>query len=187
MQTMEVDTWANYKTLLASKSLTIQYGQSATWYELFAPEATTFLWHISVEKGTADATDFETNYKPTANAPMMVAGFNPSVPAITEQQLFNALAIRDTVGHDSAICPAFGYPNKTIIIDNSLNQDVTFVAYGSRDQTTWISLGFTWTVAAGTSNYQTCGTYFPYGKIVATCAVAPASGTLSLWIEKLGI
>lgn len=187
MQEIQSQDWSTYKALVASKTMAIQYVEFVGRYELYAAEAGIFTWRYSLSKdGGADQTDFEMNYKPTANAAMMISGRNPVVPAITEQQLFTATAIRDTVAHNSVVCVAWGYPNKTIIISNQLDQPVTFVAFGSRDQTNWISLGFTWTVAAGTWDYQTCGTYFPYGLITATCAVAPTTGTIDLWIEKVG-
>jgi hypothetical protein len=187
MQTMSVATWSEYKTLLTNKVLTIQYYDDGTSYNLFAPEAQTFLWSICLLKGSSDATDFETNYKPTANAPMMINGNPISAPPMTESAVFSALAIRDTSPHNGSSTQNFGYRVKTIIVDNSLNQAVTFQCQGSRDGTSWINIGATWDVAASTVIYQTCETYFPYMRAIATCAVAPASGTVSLWLEKVGV
>jgi hypothetical protein len=187
MQTMEISTWTEYKNLLTSKVLGIQYGESPTWYELYAPEAQTFMWHISLEKGTADATDFEANYKPTANAPMMINGYPAEAPTIGESQLFTNEAIRDTAAHNSASSTNRGYRVKTVLVQSTLNQDVSIQCQGSRDGTTWLNIGSAWTVTASTSIYQSCDTYFPYMRAVATCAVAPASGTLNMWLEKVGV
>jgi hypothetical protein len=187
MQTMEVATWTDYKALLASKTLTIQYSESPTWYELYAPEATAFMWHISLEKGTADATDFETNFKPTANAPMMINGYPAEAPTLGESQLFTNEAIRDTAAHNSTASINRGYRVKTVIVQSTLNQDATIQCQGSRDNSTWINIGSSWPVTAGVSLYQSCDTYFPYMRAVATCSVAPASGTLNMWLEKVGV
>lgn len=68
MQLMNINTWAGFKALVNSKQLLIQYTESEAVYELFAPEAGSFMWATSLLKGTSDATDFENNFKPTANA-----------------------------------------------------------------------------------------------------------------------
>jgi hypothetical protein len=187
MQTMSVTTWSDYKTLLTSKVLTIQYYDDGTSYNLFAPEAQTFLWSIVLLKGSSDATDFETNFISTANAPMMINGNPISAPPMAESAVFNALAIRDTSPHNGVSAQNLGYRVKTIIVNNGLNQAVTFQCQGSRDGTNWINIGTTWDVAATTLTYQTCDTYFPYMRAVATCAVSPTTGTLSLWLEKVGV
>src|ERR1035437_5220833 len=70
MQIMELSSWNDFKILVASKGLLIQYTQLAKYYDIFAPESTEFLWHIQLVLATPDALDFETNVKPTANAPL---------------------------------------------------------------------------------------------------------------------
>jgi hypothetical protein len=72
MQSILVDTWSNYKALISSKTLMIQYEESSTDYKLYAPEAGSFLWTIILNKESSDATDFETNFKPNANKPLEV-------------------------------------------------------------------------------------------------------------------
>lgn len=186
MQSMLVDTWSDYKSLLSSKTLTIQYSESATDYSLYAPEANSFLWSIILNKGTADATDFETNYKPTANAPLMINGGIVMTPQVAEAQVFNALAIRDTNPHASSTGNSRGYMVKTVIVNNGLNQDVTIQLQGSRDSTNWFNVGNPSTTTAATLGYQTADDYFPYVRANATCAVAPASGSLDLWVEFMG-
>lgn len=187
MQIMEVDTWANFKTLVTSKILLMQYSDAGSNYEIFAPEAQTFLWHISLVKGSSDATDFDNNYKAAANAPMMMNGAIVESPNVSEAVLFNAVAIRDTAAHNSTASTNTGYRVKTIIVSNGLNQIVSMQCQGSRDGTNWINIGSSWDVAAGANIYQSCDTYFPYMRAVATCAVAPSTGTLSMWLEKVGV
>jgi hypothetical protein len=186
MQTMEVADWTTYKSLLSSKTLTIQYSEFADYYDLFAPEAQSFLWHFSVRKGTTEGTDFETNYKPSANAPLMINGGTVMTPQVAEAQVLTALAIRDTNPHTSSTGNSRGFMVKTIIVNNGLNQDVTIQLQGSRDSTNWFNVGNSSTTTAATLTYQTADDYFPYVRAIATCAVAPASGGLDLWVEFMG-
>jgi len=186
MQSILVDTWTNYKALLSSKTLSIQYEESSTDYKLYAPEAGSFLWSIILNKGSSDATDFETNYKSTANAPMMISGGTLSAHITGETQIFTNEAIRDTAAHNSATGQNAGFRVKTVIVQSTLNQDASIQCQGSRDGSTWFNAGGSWPVTASSSTYQTCETYFPYLRAVATCAVAPASGTLNLWLERMG-
>jgi hypothetical protein len=73
MQTMEATSWTNFKGLVSSKALLIQYSDAGNFYEIFASEAGVFLWHITLPKDSGtDVTDFETNFKPTANQPIEV-------------------------------------------------------------------------------------------------------------------
>jgi hypothetical protein len=112
----------------------------------------------------------------------------PAVPIdIQETTIFNSLAIRDTSPHTSDVSNNIGYRVKTLIITNGLNQDVSKQCQGSRDNSTWFNIGDSFTITAGATIYQTCETYFPYIRGVATCSVAPASGTLSMWVEKMGV
>jgi len=72
MQRMEISSWSDFKALVSSKKLLIQYTDTGTNYEVFAPEAGEFLWQTALVKGSDDATDFETNFKSTANAPLEI-------------------------------------------------------------------------------------------------------------------
>lgn len=73
MHEIQVNTWSDYKTLISSKKLLIQYAEFADRYDLYAVEASAFMWVCSIAKGGgSDATDFENNYKSDANAPLEV-------------------------------------------------------------------------------------------------------------------
>jgi hypothetical protein len=74
MQRMNVATWADFKTLVALKKIPIQYQESSTLYELFAPEAGIFMWELALLKGTADSDDFVTNFKAAANGAIEIKG-----------------------------------------------------------------------------------------------------------------
>lgn len=187
MQLMNVNSWSDFKTLVTNKVLLMQYSDNGISYEIFAPEATVFLWTTSLVKGSSDATDFENNYKSAANAPMMINGAPVEAPNVGETALFDTESIRDTNAHNSTSSSNRGYRVKTVIVNNGLNQIVTMQCQGSRDDTNWINIGGTWDVAATTLTYQSCDTYFPYMRAVATCSVAPSSGTLSMWLEKVGV
>lgn len=76
---MKCASWSDFKTTcIINKALLIQYEDLGTQYHIVAPEGNTLVWEITVLKllddGTAnpDSTDFETNYKPTANKPLEI-------------------------------------------------------------------------------------------------------------------
>jgi hypothetical protein len=73
MQIMNATSWTSFKSLVTSKQLLIQYSEIDNYYDIYAPEAGAFLWHVIVYKdGGTDVTDFETHYKATANAPLEI-------------------------------------------------------------------------------------------------------------------
>lgn len=59
-------SWNNFKTIVSSKVLSVQYDDLGDTYDVFAVEEE-ILWQASLYKGSSESTDFETNYKPTAN------------------------------------------------------------------------------------------------------------------------
>lgn len=71
MQQMEITSWGTFKSLIATKGLLIQYTQAINTYEIYGPEASSFMWHYSMlmDNGS-DQTDFETNFKANANQPL---------------------------------------------------------------------------------------------------------------------
>jgi hypothetical protein len=70
MQLMEITSWNTFKELVSAKGLLIQYTQVSNYYDIYAPESP-FLWHVVlVQDGGTDQTDFETNYKSSANQPL---------------------------------------------------------------------------------------------------------------------
>lgn len=70
MERMEISTWGTFKSIVASKGLSLQYVENQNSYDIFAGEASMFMWHIIVVKGGAEAADFEANYMGVANAPV---------------------------------------------------------------------------------------------------------------------
>jgi hypothetical protein len=68
MKTVDLN-YSQLKTIVTSKGLLLQYKETANQYELFAVEANVS-WETVILKNSDDATDFETNLKSTANAPL---------------------------------------------------------------------------------------------------------------------
>lgn len=65
---MELSSWSNFKALVSAKNLTMQYTQIDNYYDIYAPEAVTFLWHYSLTMdGGSDQIDFETNHMSACN------------------------------------------------------------------------------------------------------------------------
>lgn len=102
--------------------------------------------------------------------------------AVNTSYPINALAIRDTSPHDSDIVFNGDFIIKTLVVENSLNQTVTFQCQGSAhsDFSNSFNIGSSWDVSATTNTYMTCENYFPYWRVTATCATAPSSGTLTV-------
>lgn len=101
-----------------------------------------------------------------------------------EDKVFDALAIRDTSNHDSGKSDSGEFTAKVILIENGLNQTVTFQLQGSRDASVWLDIGATFNVAASTNQYETVSTYFPCYRLQAICSTAPTTGTLDAYIVK---
>lgn len=67
--------WSEFKTLVSSKNIRMQYEQSAKFYHVFAPEnGTEYHCDIFIEGSPApvgsDQEDFEDNYKDVINKPL---------------------------------------------------------------------------------------------------------------------
>jgi hypothetical protein len=107
--------------------------------------------------------------------------------SVNQQRTINALAIRDTSPHMGEIVFNGDFIIKTLIVENGLNQAVTFQCQGSAnsDFSNAFNIGSSWEVAANTNIYMTCETYIPYWRITATCSVAPTSGTVSVIIFEV--
>lgn len=105
------------------------------------------------------------------------------MPAMDEDKVFDDLAIRNTVLQDSSESNSGEFLAKTIFIENSLNQDVTFQLQGKRNGTK-VNIGAPFVVTASTNSYQTVSAYFPKYCMTAQCSIAPASGSLSVYIIK---
>jgi len=106
---------------------------------------------------------------------------------ILREKTFDALAIRDTDDHDGDTVFNGEYTLKTIILENGLNQAATFQCQASMhaDFSNSFDVGGTWDVSSNTNTYQTCDSYFPYWRLVATCDTAPTSGSLT--VHLLGV
>ena len=104
--------------------------------------------------------------------------------SVNKDLAFNELEIRDTNDHTSVEINNGDFVIKTLIIQNSLNQAVTFQCQGSAEASfdNPFDIGSTWDVTANTNTYQTCDAYIPYWRIIASCASAPSSGSLTIFV-----
>jgi len=102
---------------------------------------------------------------------------------LNNAKAFDGEEIRDTNAHNSVVIYNGDFTIKTIIIENELDQTVTFQCQGSAnsDFSNLFNIGSTWDVSASTNTYQTCTSYFPYWRVVAQCGTAPTSGSLTVW------
>jgi len=110
-------------------------------------------------------------------------------------KVFDAEEIRDTNAHNSSVYHNTWHADtharvlgikKTIIYKNGLNQACSLQVQGSVDQafTDPVAINSAINAAASMSVplYEAASDYFPYLRIVTTCSVAPASGSLDVWV-----
>ena len=104
--------------------------------------------------------------------------------SVNSQKTFTDEAIRNTSTHNGDAVFNGDFQVKTIIVENGLNQTVTFQCQASAnaDFSNSFDVGNTWDVSASTNTYQTCDSYFPYMRLTATCDTAPTSGDLTVII-----
>jgi len=103
---------------------------------------------------------------------------------INQEKTFDAEAIRDTSSHNGSVVYNGDFVIKSLIVENGLNQAVTFQCQGSAhsDFSNVFNIGSSWDVSASTNLFQTCDSYIPYWRIVAQCSTVPTSGTLTVII-----
>lgn len=96
--------------------------------------------------------------------------------------LMGNLEIRDTSSHDGPIANQVGFPIKTIIIENGLDEIVTLQCQASanEDFSNSFSVGSPFDVGIAMNTYQSCTTYFPYFRVNAICNSAPSSGGVTV-------
>jgi hypothetical protein len=105
----------------------------------------------------------------------------------SEDKVFDAEAIRNTSDHTSAVSEERGFIPKTIIVHNHLNQSVSCQVQGDVVEafTDPIDVGSPFSVATTVDDYETLTDYFPFLRVVASCSVAPTTGTLTVFIAKV--
>lgn len=108
---------------------------------------------------------------------------------VTPMQLFTNQAITDTATHDSAAQDVSGFLNKSMFINNTLNQSVTVSVIvldpnGSNPYVVAsnkiVTAGTTYLITA--SDIAVLSAPFTLIKIRLQCTVAPASGNINAWI-----
>ena len=103
--------------------------------------------------------------------------------SVNKDKTFDAEAIRDTSSHNGAVIYNGDFIIKTIIIENELNQAIILQCEGSAhsDFSHKFNIGSPFDITANTDSFQTCDSYFPYWRIVATCSTAPTTGSLTVY------
>ena len=96
----------------------------------------------------------------------------------------DAEAIRDTSAHTGDTVYNGDFQVKTLIVENGLNQTVSLQCQASAnsDFSNYFNVGSPFDVTATTNSYQTCDSYFPYWRVVATCGSSPTTGDLTVFI-----
>jgi hypothetical protein len=104
--------------------------------------------------------------------------------SINYSKTFDALAIRDTSAHNGTVIFNGEQIIKTLVVENELNQTVSMQCQGSvhADFSNVFDIGGSWDVSANTNFPQTCDSYYPYWRAVATCVSSPTTGTLTCHI-----
>lgn len=156
MQLMNVSSWNDYKTLLSRKMLLIQYSETTSEYNLFAPEAHEFLWQISLLKESDDAIDFETNYKANANQPLEIkekAGkpvrISPSAQPAGTSEAWKGFSL-DFANDDTEKTHYVTFNNTVslrggyMLADNVLDGDIMNVTVEAFDGQNWSTVGKPW-------------------------------------------
>lgn len=139
-------SYSQWKSLLVSKGMLPQYIENPTSYDLFAVE-NNISWETRILKDSDEATDFETNVKPTANKPLEIkAGVgrpirvSASPQPINTQQKFKGFQLVIPANETSAVLD-ISFPQDiylrggTILtatpfaIDDTISLDGVYTAY----------------------------------------------------------
>ena len=104
--------------------------------------------------------------------------------SVNTSRTFDDEEIRDKSSHNGSVVFNGDFIIKTLIVENGLNQIVSCQCQGSAhsDFSNSFDIGGAWNVSANTTQPQTCDSYYPYWRVVATCDIAPASGGLTVII-----
>ena len=105
-----------------------------------------------------------------------------------DQPTIDAKEIRDTADHNGDAVPAIGVWKCSVAWANGLNQDASLQIQGSwdKDFSKAFNIGTAETATTGTNSYKEVTSYFPFYRVVATCSVAPATGSLTVKILGVG-
>ena len=174
-------SWTAFKPHASGKGFGMQYVDTGDNYSIWFVEDT-IKYLCTIPKTTpagTDQADFETNYITNVNKPVFIG----------EDTVINALAVRDTSDHLSTVSDNRGAIPKTIVVYNSLNQNVLVQLQGDRDSGFDVAMpvGSEFTVTTGTHDYATISDYLPYLRVRVKCSVSPSSGTVSVFILRVKV
>jgi len=117
--------------------------------------------------------------------------YSQNPPDMTVPWLFYRLEIRDTDPHTSLWASSVFHKYKSIIVRNTLDQDVTITPMGrTRFDRNWADIVHggsevplaSFPVTSGATIYKTLTDDFPWIGFEAECSVAPTSGELTLYM-----
>lgn len=163
--------WLYFKQILDSKSISPQYTENDQFYLLSAYESGVLLGECWIDKSSQleDALDFETNYKPSSNGPLvsnvsgvMVSSTNNSISIgnSTDTPL-GSNASFSGVGEDVL---GFG----TLIVCVYADVAGSFAVEWSNDNVNWYTDGDIYVTSPGVLNKTTYGPGARYFRVVYT-------------------
>lgn len=115
-------------------------------------------------------------------AEYLVEDSNPVQRSALSFVALNALEIRDTSPHSSAVQKVGGaFSGVRIAVENGLDKSVSVQVYGSNNSggSPAFAIGDAVTVSGGATGYADVGEAWPYYLVRATAATAPGSGALT--------
>jgi hypothetical protein len=95
--------------------------------------------------------------------------------------------IRDVLAHYSEVTDTREGDRKTMFYANDCNQQINVQVEGSEDEdfTNVFNVGAVQNVASGARQSQVIADFYPFMRIKATAAIAPANGTFNSWLSQL--
>jgi len=104
-----------------------------------------------------------------------------------EEKILDALAIRDTSDHNSSVSENRGFVPKTIVIHNSLDEQVSVQLQGDIVEgfSNPMDVGSPFNVATTTNDYATLTDYLPFFRVVCSCGSAPTTGSVTIYLAKV--
>jgi 5-hydroxyisourate hydrolase-like protein (transthyretin family) len=174
--------WDSFKSIVVDKRLFIQYVDLNNKYYVYASDEP-FIYLVTVDKGTTEATDFDENFKSEANRPMTVS------PSASQSQFIGKkleLAAEATTGYVEWVFDHGMYLHKMmpVPIDAEFGDYVEMTLHLVENDYQVTQYGYTiylsgnnpreWFVGMGAG-------YIPYG-VKVRCTYNKAAGTARQFI-----
>ena len=110
-------------------------------------------------------------------------------PVFIALKIVDALEIRDTAEHYSDVVgfEPEKYNSLTIVIENSLDQDITVQVQGALNYDFTIgvcNIGSSKTISANSNDYISVDDYFPFIRVKIIASTTPSAGNVNVYIVK---